>query len=575
MQSSLRRVLSAAALAVFTFPTLAQTTQLVSYAVGGAQRDHASAHPALNGDGSLVAFDGTIPLGGGGFTHSFLLHDLASGMTVNPLPGANGGSFSPQFAPNGPYVVFHSGAINLDPGDIYADSDIYILHLANGHVEWLSIAHDGSNPVGQAQYPQVSDDGTQIVFEAPSYGLTPEPDTNPWSEIFVRNRTSGTTVLISRSMTGTTGDGSSTFPDISADGRYVTFASDSSDLVPGDTNGRGDIFVCDRDADENGIFDDSPQVMVRVSVADNGDEANNNCNMPSISGDGRYVAFDSAATSLIANDTGMPGYRIFVHDRDADNDGTFDEPGETRTTLESRNSLGDQTNMSSKMARLSEDGRKLAFYSTATDIVANSCFFQCVYLRDLDTRQTRLVSVDSEGTYPNHGSGLNYWSDGGTAISGDGKRVAFYSAASNLVASDTNNLEDIFVHTPAEDPGIDLGYYLEGSNGKPVLHLQGPMRGGQATDLWLRFGPSSQLAYLMVSDAFAPLPFRDGTIVPAFGNHSFFGPFLTDVDGRFDLSITPAPALAGLTVYAQWLAFDPALPQGIGMSNGLEFVIQP
>jgi Tol biopolymer transport system component len=111
---------------------------------------------------------------------------------------------------------------------------------------------------------------------------------------------------------------------ISANGRHVVFYSYASDLVEGDTNGRGDIFVRDRDTDADGVFDEPGFVSTeRVSVSSSGNQGNGSSSTPSISSDGRFVVFVSEAQNLVEGDI---GYRdVFVRDRDADVDGVFDE----------------------------------------------------------------------------------------------------------------------------------------------------------------------------------------------------------------------------------------------------------
>jgi len=153
----------------------------------------------------------------------------------------------------------------------------------------------------------------------------------------------------------------------------VAFESIATDLVAGDTNGSTDIFVHDRDFDENGTFDEpGPGKIstVRVSVASGGGEGNGNSYFPSISGDGRYVGFYSEGSNLVVNDLNNRA-DVFVHDRDADGNGTYDEVGGISTVRVSVVSGGGEAkNGDSYSPCISPDGKYVAFTSYADNLVA-------------------------------------------------------------------------------------------------------------------------------------------------------------------------------------------------------------
>ncbi len=217
---------------------------------------------------------------------------------------------------------------------------------------------------------------------------------------------------------GQLGNDYSEIPSISDDLRYIAFESVASNLVPGDTNGRTDCFVKDR---QTGITE-------RVNVDSNGLEGNHGCYSPSISADGRYVAFPSGASNLVPNDTNG-AMDVFLHDR---------ETGVTERV--SVDSTGQEANGSNVHTIISADGRYVAFYSTATNLVPGDTNGTTdVFVHDRVTGITERVSVDSSGQEANGGSG-------GPSISSDGRYVAFGSAASNLVPGDTNGTSDVFVH---------------------------------------------------------------------------------------------------------------------------------
>ena len=205
---------------------------------------------------------------------------------------------------------------------------------------------------------------------------------------------------------------------VSADGRYTAFKSYASNLVPNDTNGSADIFMKDRDTD----------TTTRISTDSSGNEANAGSYELSMTPDGRYVAFDSAASNLVAGDTNG-AVDIFVKDTQT---GT--------TTIVSTNSSGVQGNSDSWAPSISSDGRYVAFVSDATNLVSGDSNNNWdVFVKDIQTGQIERESVSSSGAQAN-GSSLNF-----VAISGDGTKVAFTSDATNLVPGDTNNVSDVFV----------------------------------------------------------------------------------------------------------------------------------
>jgi len=165
----------------------------------------------------------------------------------------------------------------------------------------VSVASDGTQASSGSSRPSISADGRYVAFASDASNLV-SGDTNGQKDIFVFDRHTGQTTRVSMASDGTQANSISDWPSISADGRYVAFSSFASNLVLGDTNGRGDIFVHDRLTGET----------TRVSVASDGTQANGTSSWPSISADGRYVAFGSDATSF-----GNTDFRtdIFVHDR--------------------------------------------------------------------------------------------------------------------------------------------------------------------------------------------------------------------------------------------------------------------
>jgi Tol biopolymer transport system component len=204
---------------------------------------------------------------------------------------------------DGKFVAFKTGSA-LVPEDTNGINDIYVYDRLLGQSSRASVAWDGAQSPGGADVASISADGRYVVFVSASTNLVPN-DTNGFADIFVRDRQSNTTTRASIASDGTQANASSTRPAISATGRYVVFESTASNLVPDDTAGWTDIFVHDRDADGNGIFDEPGAVSTtRVSVTYTGAQAlYGGSSYAAISGDGSCVTFVSAATNLVENDT--------------------------------------------------------------------------------------------------------------------------------------------------------------------------------------------------------------------------------------------------------------------------------
>src|SRR5207244_12140896 len=245
--------------------------------------------------------------------------------------------------------------------------------------------------------------------------------------VFVKDLQTGNLVLVSNGLGGAQANSASSGQDISADGRFVAFASHASNLVAGDTNGFQDVFVKDL----------STGALTRVSTATNGAQANSTCLAPSISGDGRYVTFVSIADNLVPGDS-------------AHTDAFVKDLLTGATTLVSTNSAGVAGNGTSIAASISADGRYVVFKSDASNLVANdNNGAPDLFRKDLQTGATVLVSAAADGALSdadatNHGIFvLNGSSLGG--VSADGRYIAFSSLATNMVPGDNNNQVDVFV----------------------------------------------------------------------------------------------------------------------------------
>jgi Tol biopolymer transport system component len=375
----------------------------------------------------------------------------------NPSEGANPYR-SVALSADGRFVAFATD-VALDPSDSDQDADVYVRDQQDGAVTLVSTDDAPSTANGS---PSISGSGRYVAYEG---FVGPRLRRN----IFVRDRHLGTTTQV-------TPDGGAS-PSISSDGRYIAFSSSASDLVPGDTNGLGDVFVADLVA----------KTIVRASVDGDGADANGSSYGASISGDGLSVAFESSASDLVANDTngvtdvfvrrldtgvtvrasvdssgnqvrdqsldpsisGDGRYVAFESaDRDlADNDlnGTFDvfrrDLQSGATELVSVNSAGNSGNGVSEAPSISGDGGEVAFQSSATDLApgVNHHLYRHVYVRDVSAGLTTRASADTFDR-PAYSGDSRY-----AALSFDGRFVAFVSDALGLVSDDAGFTRDVFV----------------------------------------------------------------------------------------------------------------------------------
>jgi hypothetical protein len=276
-----------------------------------------------------------------------------------------------------------------------------------------------SNVGGGASYNTiVTPDGRFVLFASTSANLAFAPNGLPMREavpahmnVFVRDRQSGITTLVSVDAAGIAGGNGDSFPSaISTNGQFAFFESSASDLVPGNNNGTNEIFV--RDTVNN--------ITTLVSVSTNGLAGNGDSHNAAITPDGRYVAFDSAANNLVAGDTnGIPD--VFVRDLQLGVT-TLASPGAQATTNAFNSSL--TAGSSSEWPLISADGRYVAFFSTAVGLVTNVTSIGELYVRDLVQGSTTWVSTNARlisssevvGSYAmsTNGQWIAYQTTGGT-----------------------------------------------------------------------------------------------------------------------------------------------------------------
>ncbi len=348
----------------------------------------------------------------------------AAGVQGTDSGGNVRGSRSSAMSSDGRFVMFLTGNA-LVGWDHNNSQDWYVKDTAGGGVKLVSQATNGAQPgAGSDTYEaDVSADGRFAVFDSDSDGFVSDDD-NGVKDVFYRDLETGITTRISVDAEGKQGSRGSRSPSMSDDGRYVAFLSGAA-LVPDDTNGSQDIYL--RDMVEGTIE--------RVSVASDGSDPNARSWEPDISADGSRIAFESEASNLVENDTNNED-DVFVYD--------------TNTHTTTRASVGAgavQANNSSDEPAISGNGRYVAFASYATNLggfTGGPSHAQQIYVRDLQAGTTSCASLTSEGV-PND----DYCEE--PDISADGRYVTFVSDDPgallnlNVVPGDSNDEGDIFV----------------------------------------------------------------------------------------------------------------------------------
>jgi Tol biopolymer transport system component len=461
---------------------------------------------------------------------------------------ADDGSESQGWSPyssvsaDGRYVAFNSTASNLVPGDTNNQEDLFVRDRKNGRTIRVNVASDGTEANGQSFAPNISANGRFAAFVSFASNLVPGAS---GIHVYVHDLKTRTTEVADVNGDEVIGNGYAFSPAISEDGRFVAFESTASNLVSNDTNGTAsattDVFVRDRVAG----------TTERVSVSTDGRESDGNSKYPSISADGRFVAFQSEATTLVVPDLNAaqdPLFRtdVFVHDRQ---NHTTELASVTSDEMQGAGMGG--------FPQLSADGRYVAFIGTMSNLVPNDGNrVMDVFVRDRQLGITERVSVSSSGAEGNNSSLA-------PSISADGRFVVFGSDATNLVAGDANGTHDSFIHDRStgsterlsvtsagtEVPGQAItpkitpdGRHVAFGSFGPLL----PEDGNSNFDVYLvDRGPSLGVAQLSAS--------REGDVVHVTGSATLDGAV---VSSQADPSGAPEAA-AGLDLVGASVSYRP------------------
>lgn len=523
---------------------------------------------------------------------------------VNGSPGAQatgGASSAPSVSSDGRFVAFASDATNLVPNDTNGVTDVFVRDRLTGTTERVSVNSAGAQgigPSGSISRPSISADGNFVAFE--SFSPLVSSPSLAGDNVFVRDRAKGTTQLVSVAPANAapSAGSDSNQPSISADGNSVAFASTANNLVASDNNGAKDIFVRNLtggtttrvsvggvsgtpssaewtwESDKPSISGDGRyvafrrqadtsdplnplyiwEIWVRDTTAGTSRRLSNNAisptglvladsDNPAISQNGAYVAFDSGSPDL----TGAQGNGMHAVIRMSTSGGTG--------TLVSQSTSANEGNGASSAPAISSDGRYVAFQSDATNLDTDSNGHTDIFVRDCTLNTTAVQSVSTAGAQGN-GDSIT------PAISSDGQLVAFESAATNLVSSDSNSYDDVFARL------IDTS--------KPVTTAQ--------------YAPSANAAGWWNAHVTVTLNATDsgsGVASTSYnvggGSVSYAGPFAINTEGTTNLtyfstdlagnSETPNPATIKIDTIKPTLALDTtsgsshAAPFSVGLSS--------
>lgn len=523
---------------------------------------------------------------------------------------ASAGAAAPSASRSGRFVVFTSTASNLPGGSVGAYPLVYLHDHQTGGTYLCGSGAGGAAPNSTCSHPSVSDDGRFVVFSSEATNLTFN-DSNGSSDVFLFDRLTGLTSCLSRTSGGLLGNGPSHSPVISADGTTVAFECYAPNIT---LSSWGQIVVAESSGGQ----------ILLASSTPLGAPGNLYSYDPSISGDGRYVAFSSSSSDLLPGDSNGV-LDVFV--RDVMSSATWSP------TMDPNWVIG---NSYSQHGSITDDGRYVAFDSTASNFVlgdVNSASDVFVY-----DSVTRLYTMVSSG--PGYSGASKIAADGSTVafstlnpidpndvnakvdvyaanltlntvtrlvptgiepndnsecagISADGSRVIFTSVASNLVAGDTNGAQDIFM----SDTGVQCSGLPHFCTAK--TNSQGCVPEICAENLPSMSGPddfnvtahgvlNNKTGILLWSLAQGSHPLGGGTlclgspIIRTPAQNSGGTPTGNDCTGLYSFSFSQAYMAAhglsaGSVVYAQYWSRDPfiAPPNNIGLTDGLEFTVGP
>jgi hypothetical protein len=403
-----------------TIVRISDSTPTGPVAVGNSE-------PSISSDGRYTAYDC------GGFYAScpliaddnnqagdVLLFDAQTGTTslisrtASGAP-ANGSSLLPRVSANGRYVVYQSFATDLPGGSpTFFDGLVYRYDIVTKKTILVSKTPSGALPLAGAGDTAISATGRYIAYESQAHNIVPG-DHNSKADIFLYDAVSGTTTLVSRTLSGAQTDRPSTQPSISGNGRFVTYSTSSTAMGPVDTNFDPDTYIYDTQTGQTALVTHKLD-----GTAAGGDFA-------AISGNGQFVAFESQSSALVADDANVLSDVFLYNVRTG------------RVSLVSTPDPAWTQGGTSRAPSISTNGRFVSYDSQAWLPPAGEAPYNNIYLYDRTTGATTKVSATRTGGEGNSDSLTS-------AISGDGNHIVFDSLATNLVPGpDPSDSMDVFL----------------------------------------------------------------------------------------------------------------------------------
>lgn len=465
---------------------------------------------------------------------------------------ADGASHGVALSADGRIVAFASSATQLIAGDGNGLSDLFVVDRTRGTIERVSVDSAGNEANGASDAPALSADGEVVAFRSVATNLV-ATDSNGKSDIFVHVRSTGVTTRVSVVCNCVQGDGDAFAPALSADGLLVAFATDNAQLIGGGTNGVRDVFVHDR----------TSGLSRRVSLDSAGAQANGASDRPALSADGRFVAFQSVASNLVAGD-GNALFDCFLRDRVA---GT--------TQRVSLDLAGGDPDGESFGAVLAADATRLAFVSRASDLMTGDANGVAdLFVRDLGSGAIERVSRSDAGSEADGASGEPGSGGQAVALSSNGNSAAFHSFATNLVPLDGNAVEDAFVHDRCVlARATSDGSGFPGALGEPtVVATTLPQLGTTCVVELQSSAIATQLGVVLLGDTAVAIPLKTGGELLLLPLVALALPLDSGVTTLAE-EVPDDGALCGVVVRVQLLQIDPGALQGQATSAALELRI--
>jgi Tol biopolymer transport system component len=526
---------------------------LASKNSNGDQSDEDAAEVSTSDDGNLVVMTSAADNLGEGSDHNgvpdVFLRDFAAGRTIRVSQTAAGGDGNRQshggaISGDGHFVAFTTDASNLFPSDFNNASDVLVYDVSAATLELVSVRTNGVHGNGYSDGAALSQDGNLVAFRSLATNMV-FGDTNGVGDIFVRDRAAGTTKRVSVAADGSEADGESVTATLSADGRFVCFSSRANNFVPSMANGYFNVFV--KDTVTGAI--EIENLTVDGNKPQGGDSFGTH-----ISADGNVVVFESEADNLFPGDTPFTR-EIYVHDRTTN-----------QTELASISLAGGLPDQQCYNGCISGDGRLVYFVSNATNLVDGTGGTWQIFVRDRLLGITMLAVYDRDDEMVQ--DGVLY-----PSVTPDGSHLSFVSGAQNLTDDDTRPYSiDVFVRTQSVDPATSSNYGSgwPGTNGVPWFVATPPPALGQAVTLAAENSLGRWSVGLLLAGAqSADLPTGFGgdlALLPTFAYSLAIPPQGVTFTG----TVPADERLVDLSYYAQLLQQDPGASDGVSFTQGLQ-----